>query len=293
MDASAGRTGCRRRSGEDDGGCRGCGGCRRRCRSRRRSSSCARTDRPSTSLSAPASRGSGRIPPCRRGRSGRPFRAVRPCPGGGRASGGLRGCRSRGRPGCCRRGRGSGWRPASSRSGRPGRIMSHMSPDVLPWPAGMPAGVPPPGSGPRRASRPADPPLDLADAGQVLVELAAVALGELAPEVAGVVEDEVEDRLLRSEPLREVRLPLAGRARAEEALEDEARVGLGGHRGGRRPPRHVAVVGAGVAGVARARLADPVAGQLQRGEPGRGGRSSGRRAGRRRRPRGCRCRRSS
>ena len=52
----------------------------------------------------------------------------------------------------------------------------------------------------RSTPRPLDPGLDLADAGQVLVELVLVAGRELALEVAGVVEDEVEDRLLLFEP---------------------------------------------------------------------------------------------
>ena len=94
-----------------------------------------------------------------------------------------------------------------------------------------------------------------------------VAAAELAVDGAGVVEDEVEDRTAAAAWRCLSDAPaLARRARAEEALEDEPRVGLGRHRRRGRLPGEVVLVGAGVARVAVARLADRVAGQLQRGE---------------------------
>ena len=90
---------------------------------------------------------------------------------------------------------------------------------------------------------------------------------ELSLEGAGVVEDEVEDRPLLLAALLEVLAALAGRAGAEEPLEDEPRIGLGRHGQRGRAPRQVELVGARIAGVAVARLPHAVAGQLQRGEP--------------------------
>ena len=111
-----------------------------------------------------------------------------------------------------------------------------------------------------------DPRLDLADAGQVLVELVLVLGVEPALHRAGVVEDEVEDRPLLLPAALQVRPPLAGRAGAEEPLEDQPRVGLRRHRRRRRAPGEVVLVGAGIAGVAGPGLPARVAGQLQRGE---------------------------
>ena len=74
------------------------------------------------------------------------------------------------------------------------------------------------------------PALDFADAGQVLVELLLIAAAELPLERTGVVEDEIEDRPLLLAAELEVLAALARRAGAEEPLEDEPRIGLGGHR---------------------------------------------------------------
>ena len=74
---------------------------------------------------------------------------------------------------------------------------------------------------------------------------------------AGVVEDEVEDRPLLLPAALQVRLPLAGRAGAEEALEDQPRVGLGRHRRRRRAPGEVVLVGARVARSRRPRTSGP------------------------------------
>jgi hypothetical protein len=86
-------------------------------------------------------------------------------------------------------------------------------------------------------------------------------------EAVRVVEDEVEERLLGAQPHLVVALALLRRARAEEPLEDEPRVGLRRHRRRRRLPGDVVLVGARVAGVAVARLVHGVAGELERREP--------------------------
>ena len=95
----------------------------------------------------------------------------------------------------------------------------------------MPAGVSQAGSG--SVAEPLgllDAALDLADAGQVLVELLPIARAQLAAQGAGVVEHEVEDRPLLLLPLPQALAALAGRPGAEEPLEGEAGIGLGRHR---------------------------------------------------------------
>ncbi len=89
-----------------------------------------------------------------------------------------------------------------------------------------------------------DAALDLADAGQVLVQLLPVARAQLIAQGARVVEHEVEDRPLLIQPLPEALDPLAGRPGAEEPLKGEPGVGLGRHRQGGRRPREVELVGA-------------------------------------------------
>ena len=69
-------------------------------------------------------------------------------------------------------------------------------------------------------------------------------------------------------PALEARLALAGLPLAEEAFEQEPGVGLGRDRRGGRAPGEVVLVGARVAGVAVAGLADGVAAQFERAEPG-------------------------
>ena len=62
-----------------------------------------------------------------------------------------------------------------------------------------------------------DAALDLADAGQVLVQLLLVARAELVAQGAGVLEHEVEDRPLLLQPLPQALAALAGRARRRRA----------------------------------------------------------------------------
>ena len=95
-----------------------------------------------------------------------------------------------------------------------------------------------------------DPPLDLADARQVFVELLLVATAELLFEAAGVVQDEIQDRPLLLAPERQVLAALCRRTGAEESLEDEPRVRLGSNRQGGPAPRQVVLVGARVPRVA-------------------------------------------
>ena len=110
--------------------------------------------------------------------------------------------------------------------------------------------------------------LDLADAGQVFVELLLVAAAEVAVEGLGVVLDEVEHRLLGGVAAAEAFGSFLGIAGAEEPFEDRARVRLRGHGLVFRAPGKVELVGAGVAGITGTGLADAVGGEFQRGQAG-------------------------
>ena len=57
--------------------------------------------------------------------------------------------------------------------------------------------------------------LDLADAGEILVELGLIVPAEVALELARILHHEIEQRFLRRLPLAEIRLPLRTRAGAE------------------------------------------------------------------------------
>ena len=109
-------------------------------------------------------------------------------------------------------------------------------------------------------------PFDLADAGQVFVELLLVAAPELSFQAAGVVEHEIQDRALLLAAQRAGFLALGRSTGAEEPLEDQARVRLGRDRQGGPAPGQVELVGAGIARVAITRLAHRVARQLERGK---------------------------
>ncbi len=148
-------------------------------------------------------------------------------------------------------------------------MMSYISSTYSTWWAGMPAGRGLVGIdvGPELL-RLLDPLLDVADSGQVLVQLLLVPAGEAALHGAGVGHHEVE----HAAPVHHLALGIAGalavRAGAEEALEGEAGVGLRGHRGRRGLPGDVVLVGARVARVAVGGLPARVAAQLDRGEAG-------------------------
>src|SRR5205807_1404968 len=105
--------------------------------------------------------------------------------------------------------------------------------------------------------------LDLADAGEIFIQLLLIAVAELIAEAPGIVEDEVENRSLLLLPLLERFLALSGRTGAEETLEYQPRVGLGGHRRGRRLPGKVVLIRAGISGIAVARFAHGIARQLE------------------------------
>src|SRR5262249_9523358 len=109
--------------------------------------------------------------------------------------------------------------------------------------------------------------LDLPDPGEVLVELAPIRGIEPALHRAGVLEGEVEDRPFLLAATLEVLAPFPRGPGPEEAFEGQPGVELRRHRRRRRAPGEVVLVGAGVSRVARAGLADRVAGQLQRREP--------------------------
>ena len=148
-------------------------------------------------------------------------------------------------------------------------IMSNMSWMCSPNVPGMPAGVSTDGFGEvLELFGPFQPAFDFPDAGEVFIELLLIVAAELLLERAGVVKDEIEDRALLLAAQVEVLAALARRTGAEEPLEHQARIGLGrdGHRG--IAPRQVELIGAGIAGIAVARLPHAVAGELQRGKPG-------------------------
>ena len=146
--------------------------------------------------------------------------------------------------------------------------MSNMSSMCSRNVPGMPGGVSTAGFGEvLELLGPFQPAFDFADAGQVLVELLLIVAAELLLERAGVVADEIEDRALLLAAQVEVLAALARRAGTEEPLEDQPRIGLGRHRHRRTAPRQVELVGAGIAGIAVARLAHAVAGELERRKP--------------------------
>ncbi len=108
-----------------------------------------------------------------------------------------------------------------------------------------------------------DAPLDLADGGEVFVELAPVALAEVALQTAGVIHDEVEDAALLAVANRAALGGLLLAAAAEHAFEHEARIALGRHGLAFGAPREVELVGATVAGVAVAGLARGIAAEFE------------------------------
>ena len=109
--------------------------------------------------------------------------------------------------------------------------------------------------------------LDLADAREILVQLAAVLGIQLLRQRAGIVADEIQDRSLALLPMREASAALLRRAVAEQPLEHQPRIRLRRHRRRRRPPRNVELICAGIAAVATAGVPHGVARQFERREP--------------------------
>jgi hypothetical protein len=93
--------------------------------------------------------------------------------------------------------------------------------------AGMPEGRVHGGIGHRHAFGSFDAFLDLAHAGQVLIQFLAVASVEVALDGAGVVHDKIQNGLLLLLAAFEIGHALIGRARAEEPLEDQPGIWLG------------------------------------------------------------------
>ena len=109
-----------------------------------------------------------------------------------------------------------------------------------------------------------DPPLDLADRVEVLVDLAPVARPELGVELPGVLEHEVEHAPLSTLPAGAIGRRGVARPRAEEAVEEQPGVDLLGHRHVLRLPGDVRRVGAAIARVAATGLGRGVDPQLER-----------------------------
>ena len=97
-----------------------------------------------------------------------------------------------------------------------------------------------------------DAALEVADGGEVFVELAAVGVAEGALEAVGIVEDVVEDALAVEGAAGAGFEGGGGIGVAEEALKGGAGIDFGAHRLRGGFPREVELVGAAVAGVAGA-----------------------------------------
>ena len=110
-----------------------------------------------------------------------------------------------------------------------------------------------------------DPQLQLADAGEVLVQLLPVGAAQPVVQAPGVFQDGVEHAGPQAVPLEAVGVvgPVG-----EEALEDEPGVDLGRQGGGRRSPGDRVLVDARIAAVAVAGAAVALDAELQRGQPG-------------------------
>ena len=112
-----------------------------------------------------------------------------------------------------------------------------------------------------RRLRPLNLPLHLADAVEILLDPGPVGRPDRALEPRDVLAERVEE----AGPALERGLALlGGAALAEEPLEHDAGMGLGGQRGRRRRPRQAVLVDAGVAVVADARERVQVHRQLER-----------------------------
>ena len=111
-----------------------------------------------------------------------------------------------------------------------------------------------------------DPPLDLADARQVLVELALVGLGDAVANAVGVVQHVVDHALAVEVAIGDGRLREAVCPLGEQAVEDDLGVHLVWGGRGRRPPGDVRLVGPAVA--ERVAGAGRLAAELEAGESG-------------------------
>ena len=106
-----------------------------------------------------------------------------------------------------------------------------------------------------------DPALDFANGVQIMVDLAAVAGPEAAPQAGDILGHPIEDAGV----LPQFDAPF-GRAAAiaEEAFEDDTRVGLGGKRRRRRRPGEIVLIRAGEAVIAIADRGQQIHAQLER-----------------------------
>ena len=101
-----------------------------------------------------------------------------------------------------------------------------------------------------------DADFGFAEGGEVFVELAAVGRAEARLQGFGVGANEVEDGAAAAFAEGFAGGEIGIGLHAEEPLEDDARIEERGHRGVFVSPREVVLIGAGVAAVARAGLAD-------------------------------------
>ena len=110
-----------------------------------------------------------------------------------------------------------------------------------------------------------DPQLQLADAGEILVQLLPVGAAQAAVQAPCIVQDGVEHAGPEPIPLEAVGVvgPLG-----EQTIEDQPGIDLGRQRRSGRAPGHGVLVDAGIAAVAVAGPAVPFDAELQRGEPG-------------------------
>jgi hypothetical protein len=97
-----------------------------------------------------------------------------------------------------------------------------------------------------KALRLLNPLLDLANAEEIFVQLLFIAVRQFALQRAGVVQDKIHNRALLRLPALEIRRALTGPAGAEETLEEQSRIWLGGNWSIWRTPGEVVLVGAGI-----------------------------------------------
>ena len=109
---------------------------------------------------------------------------------------------------------------------------------------------------------------ELAHAGEVLIELAAVGGAQRLTELSGILADEVEDALVVSIVLGRVFAAVTFGRAAEEPIEDQAGIDLLGDGRGFAAPRKVRLISTTVTVVAFAGVLAPLAADLEGREPG-------------------------
>ena len=114
--------------------------------------------------------------------------------------------------------------------------------------------------------RPLDARFEFADAGQILIQFVPVAPAQALLHRLRVLKNKIKDGPFLLPAAAQIIRAFAVRTGAEEPLKNLARIRLGRHRRGGRTPGEIVLIGAGIAGIARAGITAGVAGQFQRGK---------------------------